>query len=542
MNPADSLPLASSRPGSGTRLALLAAIFVAELLAISIWLDGEMLLGAGGLAAVLHDWGAFALRLTVASIVAFLVLGDSRPSRSSAHHVGPVSWPLLILHAAAMAVFAGLSWMIYGRHFSGFAANLEVLGWAAAGIAAIALAACALIPAAMWIERIREFGDLLVFAPTAGLAACVLGNFARKLWAPLTHGTFALVSLMLRPFLDQFFANPAAAEIGSARFRVQIAPECSGYEGIGLIFAVTCAWLWFRRRECRFPNALLLIPAGVAAVWILNAARIATLILIGNSGAEAIAVGGFHSQAGWIAFSLVAVGMCSAARRISWFSYSAQAAPITAPAASDAVTAYLAPFLAILLAALVSRAASANFEWLYGLRVVAAGAALWYFRGRYRDLDQRIGPVALLAGAVAFTMWIALDRIASVAPAAEPAAFAAAPLAARSVWIVLRLAGAMVTVPLAEELAFRGFLLRRLLGANFETVPWTRFSWIPFVVSSLAFGALHGERWIAGTIAGMIYALAMLRRGRLADAIAAHAFTNTLLAVWVMVTGNWRLW
>jgi len=40
----------------------------------------------------------------------------------------------------------------------------------------------------------------------------------------------------------------------------------------------------------------------------------------------------------------------------------------------------------------------------------------------------------------------------------------------------------------------------------------------------------------------MIYALAMLRRGRLADAIAAHAFTNTLLAVWVMVTGNWRLW
>lgn len=368
LNPADSLPLSSPRPGIGTRFALLAAIFVVELLTISVWLDGEMLLGAGSLASVLRDWGAFTLRLALASIVAFLVLGESRTSQE----ISSVSWPCLTVHASAMAGFAVLSGMVYGKHSSGMAANLEVLGWGAAGIAAIVSAACALIPAAIWIDRIRALGDLLLFAPAAGAAACVLGSVARELWPPLTHGTFTVVGLMLHPFLAQFFADPTAAEIGSPRFRVQIAPECSGYEGIGLIFAVTCSWLWFRRRECRFPQALLLIPAGVALVWILNAARIAALILIGNAGAEGIAMGGFHSQAGWIAFSLVAVGTCSAARRISWFGSCPRSSEITEPQTSDAVTANLVPFLAILAAALVSRAISADFEWLYGLRVAAA--------------------------------------------------------------------------------------------------------------------------------------------------------------------------
>lgn len=150
--------------------------------------------------------------------------------------------------------------------------------------------------------------------------------------------------------------------------------------------------------------------------------------------------------------------------------------------------------------------------------------------------------MALGAGAIVFAMWITLDRINRLSPAAESAAFAHASFAARCVWIVFRLLGAIVTVPIAEELAFRGFLLRRLANANFETVPCTKFPWMPFLVSSLAFGLLHGERWIEGTIAGMIYALTMLRRGRIADAMAAHALTNALLGVWVMVTGNYREW
>ncbi len=52
---------------------------------------------------------------------------------------------------------------------------------------------------------------------------------------------------------------------------------------------------------------------------------------------------------------------------------------------------------------------------------------------------------------------------------------------------------------------------------------------------------MHG-RWLAGTLAGMAYALALYRRGKIVDAIVAHATTNALIAGFVLATGNWSLW
>jgi len=79
--------------------------------------------------------------------------------------------------------------------------------------------------------------------------------------------------------------------------------------------------------------------------------------------------------------------------------------------------------------------------------------------------------------------------------------------------------------PLAEELAYRGFFTRRLISADFDTVPSGRFTWTSFAVSSPAFGVLR-DRWLEGTMAGMLYALLCYRRGLLGDAVAAHATTD----------------
>ena len=101
--------------------------------------------------------------------------------------------------------------------------------------------------------------------------------------------------------------------------------------------------------------------------------------------------------------------------------------------------------------------------------------------------------------------------------------------------------GSVVVVPLAEELAFRSFLTRRLVAADFTEVLPGQFSWPSFLISSALFGALHG-RWLAGTIAGMAYALVLYRRGELGDAISAHAITNALIAAYVLATGAYTLW
>ena len=43
-------------------------------------------------------------------------------------------------------------------------------------------------------------------------------------------------------------------------------------------------------------------------------------------------------------------------------------------------------------------------------------------------------------------------------------------------------------------------------------------------------------------IAGMVFALLLRRRGRIGDAVVAHATANLLLAVWVISRGDWAQW
>ncbi|HTB12361.1 MAG TPA: exosortase E/protease, VPEID-CTERM system [Bryobacteraceae bacterium] len=520
------------------RLALLGILFAIEILLISYWLDTELLRGRGILATILHDWGAWFVRLGVAIALGSLIFAESRAKtdlkRISAECASsPIGWSIFAAHAASMLLFIWLSSAMF-HATAGTFLNSQVLVWGCTGLLSFALAACALIPARVWVEIARSTGDAWIYGLGGALVACAFGVLAQKLWIPLSHGTFNLVALMLRPFVAVLLVDPSNMSIGTPTFHVEIAPECSGYEGMGLILAFSSAWLWFFRRQWRFPQALILIPAGVALLWIANAVRIAALILIGNAGAPQIAIGGFHSEAGWIAFNAVAIGTCLLARRIPALVHDLPQSDTTNPTAP-----YLMPFLAILGAAMIAHALSAGFEWFYSLRIVAAAGALWYFRESYRDLNWRFGWIGAAAGALVFAIWMGFEKTFH-SPA--PAALMQASGAARIAWIALRIVGGVLIVPVAEELAFRGFLLRRLASPDFESVSWRTFSWAPFLISSIAFGIMHGDRWLAGTIAGAIFALVQIRRGRIGDAVLAHSVANALVAAWVLGAGDWNLW
>jgi len=84
--------------------------------------------------------------------------------------------------------------------------------------------------------------------------------------------------------------------------------------------------------------------------------------------------------------------------------------------------------------------------------------------------------------------------------------------------------------------------MRRMVAPDFDLLDCRQFIWIALTVSSLVFGAMHGSHWIAGTLAGLLYTLAMLRKGRIGDAVSAHATTNALLAIWVLTRGKWGYW
>jgi CAAX prenyl protease-like protein len=237
------------------------------------------------------------------------------------------------------------------------------------------------------------------------------------------------------------------------------------------------------------------------------------------------------------------VGFCFIISRVPWFTTGEQRSPSTPIATSNPTVIFLLPFLMITAAAMVSGGGKAGFEWLYPLRFFAGAAALWTFRRSYKALDWGVTWVGPAIGAVVFVIWILVDRSSPASANGDfVAPLMAAPAAARYAWIIFRVLGAVITVPLAEELAFRGFLMRRLISPDFESVPFRHLSWFALLVSSLAFGLLHGNLWIAGSIAGVLFGLAVIRRGRIGDAVIAHATANALLAAYVLLYHDWRLW
>src|SRR4029077_19809469 len=124
---------------------------------------------------------------------------------------------------------------------------------------------------------------------------------------------------LLRLLCAETVYDPVLLNVGTVSFTVEIGPGCSGYEGIGLFWTFIGIYLWLFRKDLCFPQAFLLIPLGTALMWFCNVLRIAGLIALGTYGSRAVALGGFHSQVGWLAFIAVALGLVAGSQRLGFF-------------------------------------------------------------------------------------------------------------------------------------------------------------------------------------------------------------------------------
>jgi exosortase E/protease (VPEID-CTERM system) len=530
------------------RIFLLALLFTLELLVITYFLDRETLARRAGLFEIIYTWGAWILHGIVAFAAIFVTFAYFKfkvPLEKISAQIPRRQFEkrFLIAHFAGIAFFAFFSFLLYFR--SGAGGQPLAAAWLVTGIFAIVFAALALIPLQVWLELFRVTRDLWVSATIAVFAACSLGYMAQWLWHPASRLTFELSKLLLSLFVSDIYSDPANLVIGTQSFQVQIAPECSGLEGIALILSFSALWLLAFRREIRFPRSFILIPLGVFVAFLLNSLRIATLILIGTAGAQQIALGGFHSQAGWIAFSLVSVGFCLVIQQVPWFRTVTENEASAAMPTENPTAAFLIPLLVIVTVGIIAGAFTGDksVEWMYPLKFLGAMAALWIFSRRYANLNWGCDWLAPAIGALVFLIWIAFDGFAnSAADHGLSIALTGSTAAARVTWIIFRVLASVVAVPLAEELAFRGFLMRRLLSRDFESVSFRRFSWVALLLSSVAYGLLHGGYWIAGSLAGVLFGLALMRKGRMGDAVVAHATANALLAAYVLSFHQWHLW
>jgi exosortase E/protease (VPEID-CTERM system) len=531
-----------TQPTLGQRLVIIGLVLVAEAILHTSFSQTLDHTASNGVVELLPDLQHSLFRFLVAYVVlCVLLITANRPGGliriGMGHCDAPIRPGWIAIHVVAITLLAGLSFAMYTNSV---AVSYPVLAvaWLLCGITGCAALFAALAPFPAWARAARNHRAVLLYAIAPALATIIAINLSQLLWKPAAKVTFDLVAISLRPILPHLSADPASLTLDTGRFAVEIAAPCSGLEGMGLMLIFCSAWLWFFRREYRFPRALLVIPAALTLTFLLNTVRIAVLVLIGDAGYPNLAIVGFHSQAGWIAFNAVAFAVAIVSRRSPWLR---SAAPSESALTENPTAPYLVPLMVILAAGMLAHALSAGFELLYPLRLIGAAVALWIYRRRYAQLAWSFSWRAVAVGGLIFAMWLAFDRIFNT-PNPMPDSLSQLPGPARWFWIVCRTMAAIVTVPICEELAYRGYLMRRFVSPDFDTVAFRDVPWFALAAASIIFGISHGGLFVPAIFAGAAYGLLAIRTNKLGEAIAAHATTNALLAVAVLVFDQWQLW
>src|SRR5262245_2566631 len=266
-------------------------LLLAEVLYLTITLDSEHLNRLPSGWAALADWPAQFLRLAITIGFVTIAFGGRalwRTWRSQLHapHRGLVNrGAYLILHFAALALFAWISSTLFeGAGHVQKGPALWVSLWLLAAVVTLLAWGHALLPLSRWEVVLSEQRATFGCGATIGVVAWALGFISESFWAPLARQTFAILAMILGVLYPDVVSDPSTLTIGTSAFAVQIAPECSGYEGVGLVVGVLTVYLFLFRRELRFPAALMLLPLGAFCIWVLNLARIVALIAIGDAG------------------------------------------------------------------------------------------------------------------------------------------------------------------------------------------------------------------------------------------------------------------
>lgn len=491
------------------------------------------------LGELLFSHGKAISRSLVLAVIIFLILIQKQLNDYRRLFITLYSPRSAIILLAQVAVFGLFYWGTTPAFSPGPGQLAFQSLWVALGLLLALLTLAAFASPGFWQQVMREQKWAIVFAVVLSVLVWTLSIATQGLWSHFADFTFYLVAGCLEWFSNDVYVDPEGRIIGFHRFLVNIDTQCSGYEGIGLVTAFVFVFLYSFRADFRFPRALLLFPIGAIVIWLFNIVRIVVLILIGALWSPDVAVWGFHTQAGWITFILTSVGLMWLAHNSAFFvKQKASAQPFSRT--MNVPIATLLPLIALLAMTFLTQALSGQFDWLYPLRVIVVGAVVLYC---FRYLDLRPftwNYFSIAAGLVVAVMWILMVSTDGEVDQQYTSAFEQTPGWLVGLWLFFRLVGSSVTVPIAEELGFRSYLLCKLSSQPVANRGSLLFSAFAFVGSSVAFGLLHGA-WLEGTLAGLVYSWVRYRSTHILDAIIAHGVTNAVLFAVVLYNGQWSL-
>ncbi|MEM1011505.1 MAG: CAAX prenyl protease-related protein [Planctomycetota bacterium] len=216
----------------------------------------------------------------------------------------------------------------------------------------------------------------------------------------------------------------------------------------------------------------------------------------------------------------------------------------------------------------------AGYVAAYVARTLIVGAILiWLWRRLMAEVEWTHLGTATIFGLVGTVQWIGCDKLLlaaqeTVAPDPESAwrlpfwilgtvdpedGYNLFEQIESPLWLVLfivvRLLGPVLVVPVMEELFWRDWLWRGIIApSNYRLAKVGEWDATAFIVTSLAFSVVHPQRLVA-VIWGLLVAWLLVKTRSLGAIIWMHAVTNLLLGIWVLsaeplfgLENEWYFW
>ncbi|MGB7160363.1 MAG: CAAX prenyl protease-related protein [Tepidisphaeraceae bacterium] len=212
--------------------------------------------------------------------------------------------------------------------------------------------------------------------------------------------------------------------------------------------------------------------------------------------------------------------------------------------------AYVLPFALFMAFTWVGGTWPALYPISYVVKVILVAVALVVLWPYFTKISWRYWWLGAIVGVIGIFQWVGMQlwlqgNFAFFAPSGDvfdPTKTFTSPAMLYG-FIAFRLIGAVLVVPVMEELFWRDYLWRQILAPNdFKLAEVGERNWAPFLIVSGAFALVHGNWWLTSIVWALMIGGLLIYTRSLGACIIAHAVTNLLLAVYVLVYRDWAFW
>ena len=218
--------------------------------------------------------------------------------------------------------------------------------------------------------------------------------------------------------------------------------------------------------------------------------------------------------------------------------------------------AYVLPMAVFMLFTFLGGHWPSLYPVSYVVKTVVVAILLVVLWRRYTTIRWTHAGLGVLVGVVGVVQWVGMEKLLLAlwpdyprlsADPFLPDAEIADP-AWRWAFILVRWAGAVLVVPVMEELFWRDYLWRTIAAPNdFKLADVGEYDRTAFFAVPLVFSLVHIQ-WLTAIAWGLLIAWLLVRTRSLGACIIAHAVTNFLLGGYVLFShyvlgrDEWYFW